>query len=56
MVTRFDGSGWLLDSKETLATNGIVHEDMMKVMADVFEGRDLPELPNPLEYARSHTE
>jgi len=55
-VTRFDGSGWLLDSKETLATNGIVHEDMMKVMADVFEGRDLPELPNPLEYARSHTE
>jgi len=55
-VTRFDGSGWLLDSKETLATNGIVHEDMMKVMADVFEGRNLPELPNPLEYARSHTE
>jgi myo-inositol-1(or 4)-monophosphatase len=51
-VTRFDGSDWRLDSKETLASNGLVHQDMMSVMADVFEGRDLPELPSPLEYAK----
>jgi myo-inositol-1(or 4)-monophosphatase len=52
-VTRFDGSDWRLDSKETLATNGLVHDDMMDVMAQVFEGRDLPELPNPVEFARN---
>jgi len=52
-VTRFDGSDWRLDSKETLASNGLVHEEMMNVMAQVFEGRDLPELPSPVEFARS---
>lgn len=51
-VTRFDGSGWLLDSKETLASNGLVHGEMMDVMRQIFEGRELPELPNPVEYAR----
>jgi len=52
LVTRFDGSEWLLDSKETLASNGLVHQEMMEVMAQVFEGRDLPELPDPSEYVR----
>ena len=42
-----------LDSKETLATNGLVHDDIMKVMAEIFEGRDLPELPSPLAYQRT---
>ena len=50
-ISRFDGSRWLLDSKETLATNALVHEDIIKLMAQVFEGRDLPELPNPADYA-----
>ncbi len=53
-VSHFNGSEWSLDSKETLATNGLVHDDMIKVMADVFEGRDLPELPSPFEYS-SHS-
>jgi len=52
LVTRFDGSPWLFDSKETLASNGIVHKAMIEVMAQVFEGRNLPELPNPCDYAR----
>jgi myo-inositol-1(or 4)-monophosphatase len=51
-ITCFDGSPWLLDSKETLATNGIVHQDFIDVIQQIFEGRDLPELPNPMEYAR----
>ena len=51
-ITRFDGSPWLLDSKETLATNGIVHHDFIDLMQQIFEGRDLPELPKPVEYAR----
>jgi len=45
-VSRFDGSEWLLDSKETLATNGLVHREMIEVMQQILEGRDLPELPN----------
>jgi myo-inositol-1(or 4)-monophosphatase len=52
-VTRFDGSPWLLDSKETLATNGIVHQAMMELMQQIFEGRDLPELPSAVEYAKT---
>ncbi len=51
-ITRFDGSPWLLDSRETLATNGLVHQDMIELMQQIFEGRDLPELPNPMEYVR----
>jgi myo-inositol-1(or 4)-monophosphatase len=49
-VTRMDGSEWQIDSRETLATNGIVHEAMMDVMRDIFEGKDMPELPSPVEY------
>ncbi len=51
-LTRFDGSEWLLDSQETLATNGLVHQQFMDVMRQVFKGRDLPELPNPAEYVK----
>ena len=54
-VTRFDGSEWLLDSRETLATNGLVHGEMMELMKQIFEGRDLPELPNPVDYSRHST-
>ncbi|HWR15616.1 MAG TPA: inositol monophosphatase family protein [Terriglobales bacterium] len=52
-VTKFDGSTWEIDSRETLATNGLVHEAMMDVMRQVFEGRDLPELASAVEYAKS---
>jgi len=55
-LTRFDGSPWRLDSKETLATNGLVHRDMMEVMEQIFEGRNLPELPSPAAYASRPTE
>jgi myo-inositol-1(or 4)-monophosphatase len=51
-ITRFDGSPWLLDSKETLATNGIVHENFVDLMAQIFDSRDLPELANLVEYGR----
>jgi myo-inositol-1(or 4)-monophosphatase len=51
-ITRFDGSPWLLDSKETLATNGIVHEVFIDVMQQIFDGRELPELANVAEYKK----
>jgi len=49
-VSCYDGSEWRLDSKETLASNGLVHQSMIDVMAQIFEGRDLPQLPSPVEY------
>jgi myo-inositol-1(or 4)-monophosphatase len=52
-ITRFDGSEWLLDSTETLATNGIVHQEMVDVMHQIIEGRDMPELPSLVEYGKA---
>lgn len=53
-ITRFDKSPWLLDSKETLATNGIVHDTLVELMQQIFDGRELPELANLAEFRASH--
>ena len=52
LVTRFDGSPFRLDSREVLASNGIIHKELMETMADVFAGRNLEAPPRPEEYAR----
>ena len=52
-ITRFDNTPWLLDSKETLATNGIVHDTFVGLMKQIFDGRDLPELANLAEFRAS---
>jgi myo-inositol-1(or 4)-monophosphatase len=54
LVTRFDGSPFQLDSRETLASNAIIHRELMDVMADIFAGRNLEPPPSPLEYAKAH--
>ena len=51
-VTRFDGSPFELDSRETLASNGLIHDELMKEFADIFTGRDLESLPDPRLYER----
>ena len=53
MVTRFDNSPWKLSSEETLATNGIVHQEFLDLFEGIFSGRELEGLPSPMEYARS---
>ena len=52
-VTRFDGAAFRLDSREVLATNGLIHEEVLEQFAQVFAGRDLEPLPSPVEYAKS---
>jgi myo-inositol-1(or 4)-monophosphatase len=52
-VSRFDGSPFQLDSREVLATNGLIHAETLSNFADVFAGRSLEELPSPVEYART---
>jgi myo-inositol-1(or 4)-monophosphatase len=52
MVTRFDGSPWLLDSKETLASNGRLHRELLGEFAAIFAGRGLEPIPSPVDYAK----
>jgi myo-inositol-1(or 4)-monophosphatase len=49
-VTRFDGSPFELNSRETVATNGLIHEALLREFEDVFAGRGLEALPDPREY------
>jgi myo-inositol-1(or 4)-monophosphatase len=52
-VTRFDGSPWrITDSGETLATNALIHDELLGEFDAIFKGRDLEPLPSPAEYAK----
>lgn len=51
-VTRFDGSAWRIDSSETLASNTLLHSELMRNFAEIFAGRGLDEIPSPVEYAK----
>jgi myo-inositol-1(or 4)-monophosphatase len=45
-VTDFKGGPFQLDSRETLASNGLVHEAMLNEIEQVFSGSDLEPLPD----------
>lgn len=49
-VSRFDGSAFRLDSRETLGSNGLVHEALIQEFQEIFAGRGLEPLPDPREY------
>jgi myo-inositol-1(or 4)-monophosphatase len=51
-VSRFDGSAFELDSRETLASNGLVHDALLREFKEIFAGRGLDPLPDPGEYQR----
>jgi len=51
-VSRFDGSAFLLDSRETLGSNGLVHEALIREFSEIFAGRGLDPLPDPRTYQR----
>jgi myo-inositol-1(or 4)-monophosphatase len=51
MVTGFDGSYRLLDSREVLASNQHIHHELLGFFADLFAGRNLAPLPSPADYA-----
>jgi myo-inositol-1(or 4)-monophosphatase len=50
-ITHFDGGKFTLDSREVLATNGLIHAEMMQLFAEMFAGRDLSPIPTPAEFA-----
>jgi len=51
-VTRFDGSPFELNSRETVASNGLLHEALLTEFKEIFAGRGLEPLPDPREYKR----
>jgi myo-inositol-1(or 4)-monophosphatase len=50
-VTHFDGSKFTLDSREVLATNRLIHDEMVRLFEDMFAGRNLSPIPTPAEFA-----
>jgi myo-inositol-1(or 4)-monophosphatase len=46
-TSRFDGSPFTLDSRETLASNGLVHDALVHEFQQIFAGRGLEPLPDP---------
>jgi myo-inositol-1(or 4)-monophosphatase len=55
-VTRFDGQPFRIDSRETLASNGRVHEALLQEFQAIFRGEGLEELPSVAEYVRGRKE
>jgi len=50
-VTDFSGGPFRLDSREVLASNGLIHDELLALFADMFAGRGLSPIPTPQEYA-----
>jgi myo-inositol-1(or 4)-monophosphatase len=50
-ITHFDGSKFTLDSREVLASNGLIHPAMESLFADMFAGRNLDPILTPAEFA-----
>ena len=50
-VTHMDGGKFTLDSREVLATNGLIAAEMRRLFAEMFAGRGLGEIPTPAEFA-----
>src|SRR3984885_11560306 len=46
-VTHMDGGKFTLDSREVLATNGLIHEEMVHLFTEMFAGRGLEPIPTP---------
>jgi myo-inositol-1(or 4)-monophosphatase len=50
-VTDFSGGPFRLDSREVLASNGLIHEELLGLFSDMFAGRNLTPIPTPQEFA-----
>jgi myo-inositol-1(or 4)-monophosphatase len=55
-ITDFAGGAFQLNSRETLASNGLIHAELMALFKDMFAGRELSPIPTPQEFARQRAE
>ncbi len=51
-ISRFDGSAFNLDSRETLASNGLVHDALIHEFEEIFARRGMEPLPDVRSYQR----
>lgn len=51
-VTDFHGGPFQLHSRETVASNGVIHAEMLHEFEQIFAGRDLEQLADPREYVK----
>jgi myo-inositol-1(or 4)-monophosphatase len=51
-ATTFSGGEFQIDSRETVATNGLIHGALLHEFAEIFAGRGLEALPSPVAYAK----
>jgi myo-inositol-1(or 4)-monophosphatase len=49
-VTKFDGGPFEIDSRETLASNGLLHTALMEEFQQIFAGRGLEPIADPREH------
>jgi myo-inositol-1(or 4)-monophosphatase len=52
LVTDFSGGNFKLDSREVLASNGVIHNELIGLFNDMFAGRGLTPIQTPQEFAR----
>jgi myo-inositol-1(or 4)-monophosphatase len=55
-VTDFSGGGFKLDSREILASNGLIQEELLVLFSDMFAGRGLTPIATPREFAQRRTD
>jgi myo-inositol-1(or 4)-monophosphatase len=55
-VTDFSGRPVKLSSEEVLASNGLIHDEMVGMFEDLFAGRELAALPSTEDYAAMRAE
>jgi myo-inositol-1(or 4)-monophosphatase len=51
-ITDFSGGPFELHSRETVASNGLIHDELVNEFQEIFAGRGLDPLPDPREYAK----
>jgi myo-inositol-1(or 4)-monophosphatase len=55
-VTDFAGAHFRMKSDEILASNGLIHEELIGLFEDMFAGRDLTPIPTAEEFAKARAE
>ena len=55
-MSTFEGGPFKLDSREILATNGLLRDEMIRFFVDMFAGKDLDPIPTPAEFAALRAE
>jgi myo-inositol-1(or 4)-monophosphatase len=55
-VSGFSGKPFRLDSREVLASNGLIHGELIALFDDMFAGRNLAPILTPQEFAARRAE